>query len=159
MGLDAPYDDHKENDDLEMVIIPTSSDDDELKVENNAHRYMESEYVERTLAPHKVTKHTYVANDDLYRTAVRRQNCCFGTSMLTITGLFVAAYVLMGLSFTPSNIGIFGDESSMKGGSGKLEYWFGLNFIKIPAFCANAEVKILASTSVEKNTLFFFVYL
>jgi glutamine cyclotransferase len=40
--------------------------------------------------------------------------------MLVIAGMFIAAYFIMGLSFTPSNIGIFGDESSMKGGSGEV---------------------------------------
>lgn len=54
-----------------------------------------------------------------YRTSVRRQNCFFGVSVLSLTMAFIAAYLLMGLSFTPSNIGIFGDESTRKGGSGK----------------------------------------
>jgi hypothetical protein len=54
---------------------------------------------------------------DFYRASIRRQNCCFGSSMVTLAGLFVAAYFVMGLSFTPSNIGIFGDESTMKGTS------------------------------------------
>eukprot|EP00970_Alexandrium_tamarense_P001449 scaffold145_cov195-Alexandrium_tamarense.AAC.93 len=53
---------------------------------------------------------------DFYRASIRRQNCCFGSSMVTLAGLFVAAYFVMGLSFTPSNIGIFGDESTMKAG-------------------------------------------
>eukprot|EP01082_Thalassiosira_pseudonana_P003016 g3450.t1 g3450 contig12:2098874-2101171(-) len=57
---------------------------------------------------------------DFYRASIRRQNCCFGSSMVTLAGLFVAAYFVMGLSFTPSNIGIFGDESTMKGTTGEV---------------------------------------
>mmetsp|Transcript_27466 Transcript_27466/g.55491 ORF Transcript_27466/g.55491 Transcript_27466/m.55491 type:complete len:631 (+) Transcript_27466:101-1993(+) len=78
------------------------------------------EYGERTLSPHTVTKNSPVANNEFYRTSLRRQNCCFGFSVVTIAGLFVAAYFMMGLSFTPSNIGIFGDESHLKGGSGEV---------------------------------------
>ena len=55
-----------------------------------------------------------------YRASIRRQNRFVGASILVIAGIFFAAYVIMGLSFTPSNIGIFGDESSMKGGSGEV---------------------------------------
>jgi hypothetical protein len=55
-----------------------------------------------------------------YRASVMRQNRFFSVSMILLAGLFVAAYLLMGLSFTPANIGIFGDESSMRGGSGEV---------------------------------------
>ena len=55
-----------------------------------------------------------------YRASIRRQNRFVGASILVIAGIFFAAYVIMGLSFTPSSIGIFGDESSMKGGSGEV---------------------------------------
>ncbi len=60
------------------------------------------------------------SNSHEYRTSVRRQNCFFGVSVLSLTIAFIATYLLMGLSFTPANIGIFGDESSRKGKSGKL---------------------------------------
>jgi hypothetical protein len=55
-----------------------------------------------------------------YRASVMRQNRFFGVSMILLAGLFVGAYFLMGLSFTPANVGIFGDESSMRGGSGEV---------------------------------------
>jgi hypothetical protein len=54
-----------------------------------------------------------------HRASVRRQNCFFGVSVISLTMAFIAAYLFMGLSFTPANIGIFGDESTRKGGSGK----------------------------------------
>ena len=76
----------------------------------------DGEYGERTLTPRTVTK------DDapsLYRESVMRQNRLFGVSVFVLAGMFVAAYFMMGLSFSPSNIGIFGDESSMRGGSGE----------------------------------------
>lgn len=117
--------------DMEMAVVynnsSNSSDDDEYSVEeviesgsSTSESQIDSEYGERTLTPRTVTKNSSMAkNNDFYRTSVRRQNCCFGASMLSFAGLFIAAYFLMGLSFSPSNIGIFGDESSMKGSSGK----------------------------------------
>jgi hypothetical protein len=36
-----------------------------------------------------------------------------------IFAAFVGAYFLMGMSFTRSNIGTFGDESAMEGSSGE----------------------------------------
>ena len=76
----------------------------------------DGEYGKRTLTTRTVTK------DDapsLYRKSVMRQNRLFGVSVFVLAGMFVAAYFMMGLSFSPSNIGIFGDESSMRGGSGE----------------------------------------
>lgn len=55
-----------------------------------------------------------------FRASIRRQNRFVSATMLVIAGMFIVAYFIMGLSFTPSNIGIFGDESSMKGGSGEV---------------------------------------
>jgi len=43
-----------------------------------------------------------------YRASIRRQNRFVSATMLVIAGMFIAAYFIMGLSFTPSNIGIFG---------------------------------------------------
>jgi hypothetical protein len=76
----------------------------------------DGDYGERTLAPRTVTKDNAPS---IYRESVTRQNRLFGVGVFALAGLFVAAYVLMGLSFSPSNIGIFGDESSMRGGSGE----------------------------------------
>ena len=114
---------------LEMKVIDTniSASDSDESIEILEHGSagassasdVDSEYGERTLTPRTVTKHSSVANNDYYRQGVRRQNFCFGASMLSFAGLFVAAYFLMGLSFTPSNIGIFGDENALKGGSGE----------------------------------------
>ena len=81
---------------------------------------IDSEYGERTLEPQTVTRGSTMDKNEFYQTSVRRQNCFFGGSMLMFAGLFVVAYFYMGLSFTPSNIGIFGDESAMKGSAGKL---------------------------------------
>ena len=55
-----------------------------------------------------------------YKSEVRKQNCFFGSSVISVAGLLIAAYFLMGLSFTPANIGIFGDETNMKGSSGEV---------------------------------------
>lgn len=97
----------------------SDEDDDDFSIEEEeaTTQYdvdVDSEYGEQTLTPNVITK------EDVYRTTVRRQNCCFGISMITFAGLFVAAYFVMGLSFSPSNIGIFGDESALKGSSGEL---------------------------------------
>ena len=76
----------------------------------------DGEYGEQTLTPWTVTKDNAPS---LYRESVMRQNRLFGVSVFVLAGMFVAAYFMMGLSFSPSNIGIFGDESSMRGGSGE----------------------------------------
>ena len=118
--------------DMEMadVSVHSSSDsDDEYSVEieeGSSSLDLENEYGEQTITPQTITKSNISKADgnsnDFYKTTVRRQNCCFGLSMISFAGLFIAAYFYMGMSFTPSNIGIFGDESSMKGGSGKIIY-------------------------------------
>ena len=98
----------------EVSVHSSSSDEYSVEIEDD----MDSEYGEQTITPQTVTNKS---NDFEYRTSVRRQNCCFGLSMISFAGLFIAAYFLMGLSFSPSNIGMFGDESAMKGGSGKIQ--------------------------------------
>ena len=116
------------DEEVEMAVVSpvstNSSDEEEGSVESGS--FVDSEYGEPTLTPRVVTKHSRVANNDFYRTSVRRQNCCFGASMLSLAGLFVAAYFLMDMSFSPSNIGIFGDESSVKGSG---ERWGPLKYI------------------------------
>jgi len=132
--------------DLEMADITTnrlaSESDEEIDFETEIHYEAGrgvgagsdaasdagGEYGELTLAPNdnvvanKTKSSSIMANNrDFYRSTVRRQNCCFGISMISVAGAFLAAYLLMGLSFSPSNIGIFGDESSLKGGSGKMD--------------------------------------
>jgi hypothetical protein len=54
-----------------------------------------------------------------YKKYVRRQNFFFGISLMHIVAAFIAAYFLMDMSFTRSNIGIFGDEVQMEGSSGE----------------------------------------
>ena len=133
MMEDSGDDDHiAEVGDMEMAEVhqSTSSDSDfstEITAEeyhgsppssNNNH--LDSEYGEQTLEPQTVnssTKSSIKNNDFYYKKSVRQQNCCFGLGMISFAGLFIAAYFFMGLSFTPANIGIFGDESAMKGGS------------------------------------------
>ena len=115
---------------MQEVSVHSSSDsDDEYSVEieeGSSSLDLENEYGEQTIAPRTITKSNISKADgnsnDFYKTTVRRQNCCFGLSIISFAGLFIAAYFYMGMSFTPSNIGIFGDESSMKGGSGKINY-------------------------------------
>ena len=119
------------DDGMEMAAVTTNSSDDDSHSFGSDGSFSTSdvdsaEYGEvQTITPRTVTKNSSAANNDFYGKSMRRQNCCFGTSMVTFAGLILAAYFLMGLSFTPSNMGIFGDESSMKGGSGKRKL-FGL---------------------------------
>mmetsp|Transcript_39230 Transcript_39230/g.83761 ORF Transcript_39230/g.83761 Transcript_39230/m.83761 type:complete len:326 (-) Transcript_39230:427-1404(-) len=107
---------------MEMTAVATISSDDEHSVESGSFPTsdVDSDYGEQTLTPKTVTKNTVAKSNDFYRAAVQRQNRYFGASMVAIAGSFLAAYILMGLTFTPSNIGIFGDESSMKGGLGEV---------------------------------------
>ena len=80
---------------------------------------MEMPSVEESVTQKNVVNNSFYDAEG-YRASIRRQNRFVGASILVIAGMFFAAYVIMGLSFTPSNIGIFGDESSMKGGSGEV---------------------------------------
>lgn len=113
-------------DGLEMRAVPINSfeeDEEYVDFEKGARPHaaadadVDGEYGERTLAPRTVTKDI---DASFYRASVMRQNRLFGVGVFVLAGMFVAAYFLMGLSFTPSNIGIFGDESSMRGGSGDV---------------------------------------
>ena len=98
--------------------------DEDISNDDNDDEFISSEDLENTnsesrlKSPFPATSRT---NSYEYRTSVRRQNCFFGISVLSLTMAFIATYLLMGLSFTPANIGIFGDESSRKGGSGKVK--------------------------------------
>ena len=111
----------------DVSVHSASSDEYSVEIEEGSSSLdLENEYGEQTITPQTITKSNISKaagnSDDFYKTTVRRQNCCFGLSMISFAGLFIAAYFYMGMSFTPSNIGIFGDESSMKGGSGKIIY-------------------------------------
>lgn len=55
-----------------------------------------------------------------YKSSVRRQNCFFGISLMQIVAAFIGAYFLMDMSFTRSNVGLFGDEVFMEGSSGEV---------------------------------------
>ena len=115
-----------EEDGVEMRAVsidsfPLSFDEkDEYVDESNGGKSRaddeDGEYGERTLSPRTVTKDNAPS---LYRESLTRQNRLFGVSVFVLAGLFVTAYFLMGLSFSPNNIGIFGDETSMRGGSGE----------------------------------------
>lgn len=98
--------------------------DEDISNDDNDDEFISSEDVENTNGESRL-KHSYPTTSRSisyeYRTSVRRQNCFFGISVLSLTMAFIATYLLMGLSFTPANIGIFGDESSRKGGSGKVK--------------------------------------
>ncbi|KAL9187792.1 hypothetical protein ACHAXT_006170 [Thalassiosira profunda] len=110
---------HDDDHDVEMVVVEYSSSDEDSDSDSN----VDSEYGEpgeHVVRPRVVTEKSPVAKHEFYQAAVRRQNCFFGLSMVTVAGLFLAAYFFMGLSFTPSNIGIFGDESALKGGAGEV---------------------------------------
>ena len=122
-----------EEDGVEMRAVSIDSfplsfdEDDEYVDESNGGRssaaYDEDGEYGETLSHRTVTKDNAPS---IYRESVNRQNRLFGVSVFLLAGLFVAAYFLMGLSFSPSNIGIFGDESSMRGGSGEMTHFFGL---------------------------------
>ena len=82
---------------------------------------IDSEYGEQVLKPRSAASRVPSNNETYnYKSEVRKQNCFFGSSMISVAGLLIAAYFLMGLSFTPANIGIFGDETNMKGSSGEV---------------------------------------
>jgi len=138
---------------MQEVSVHSSESDDEYSVEieeGSSSIDLENEYGEQTITPRTVTKSNISkvdghSSNDFYKTTVRRQNCCFGLSMISFAGLFIAAYFYMGMSFTPSNIGIFGDESSMKGGTGKINYVLQLVIIRAHALmCIPTYVYIFA---------------
>ena len=106
--------------DLEMIDVVDDSPSDEFDPTD-----VDSEYgeVEQTLKPKIVTaaNKSYATNiNDFYKISIRRQNICFGSSVFFMVGMFIAAYFYMGVSFSPANVGIFGDELSMKGAAGEV---------------------------------------
>ncbi len=107
--------------DLEMIDVEDaaeySSDDD---FDTTDSEYGEDSLHERTLTPTTVTANSSAAGADFYRTSMKRQNICFGSTVFLVVGMFIAAYFYMDISFSPSNVGIFGDEKSMKGASGEV---------------------------------------
>lgn len=105
--------------DLEMVDVEDSSDEDEFDTTTDS-EYGEDSLHEQTLTPNTVTANSPMAKADFYRTSMKRQNICFGTSVFVVVGMFIAAYFYMGIDFSPSNAGIFGDEQAMKGAAGEV---------------------------------------
>jgi len=75
---------------------------------------------ERTHSTIPVGVNASFSNTDFYRPSLRRQNRFFGGGVVIIAAAFVAAYFLMDMSFTPSNVRTFGDESHFEGGSGEV---------------------------------------
>ena len=107
---------------IEMVDVedPDYSSDDENVFDTIDSEYGEDSMHEQTLTPNIVTSKSFVAKSDFYRTSMKRQNICFGTSVFAVVGMFIAAYFYMDISFSPSNAGIFGDEKAMKGAAGEV---------------------------------------
>ena len=101
---------------IDSFSLSFNKDDEYIDECSGGRSRADGEYSKRTLTPWTVTKDNAPS---LYRESVMRQNRLFGVSVFVLAGMFVAAYFMMGLSFSPSNIGIFGDESSMRGGSGE----------------------------------------
>jgi len=107
--------------DLEMVDVEDpaySSDEDDFDTTDS--EYGEDSLHERTLTPNTVTDNSSAAKAGFYRTSMHRQNICFGSTVFLVVGMFIAAYFYMDISFSPSNVGIFGDELAMKGASGEV---------------------------------------
>ncbi|KAK1739185.1 glutaminyl-peptide cyclotransferase [Skeletonema marinoi] len=107
--------------DLEMVDVEDpaySSDEDDFDTTDS--EYGEDSLHERTLTPNTVTDNSSAAKAGFYRTSMQRQNICFGSTVFLVVGMFIAAYFYMDISFSPSNVGIFGDELAMKGASGEV---------------------------------------
>eukprot|EP00986_Skeletonema_menzelii_P003211 scaffold967_cov148-Skeletonema_menzelii.AAC.5 len=108
--------------DLEMVDVEDpvySSGDEDFDTTDSEYGEADSQH-ERTLTPNIVTANSSAAKADFYRTSMRRQNICFGSTVFLVVGMFIAAYFYMDISFSPSNVGIFGDELAMKGASGEV---------------------------------------
>lgn len=110
-----------DDDGMEMQAVSSSTCNEEVYSDDENDLDDSCEYGEPSLAPstRKAANKSYYDAEE-YRASVRRQNRFVGASVFVIAGMFVVAYFLMGLSFSPANIGIFGDESSMKGGSGEV---------------------------------------
>mmetsp|Transcript_2716 Transcript_2716/g.5850 ORF Transcript_2716/g.5850 Transcript_2716/m.5850 type:complete len:253 (-) Transcript_2716:438-1196(-) len=80
-----------------------------------------------------------VTNTEFYRPSLRCQNRFFGSGVVSIAASFVAAYFLMGISFTPSNIAIYGDEYHFVGGSGE-----------VGADATNAQIQAVIDEEITK---------
>mmetsp|Transcript_12146 Transcript_12146/g.17469 ORF Transcript_12146/g.17469 Transcript_12146/m.17469 type:complete len:743 (+) Transcript_12146:122-2350(+) len=115
--------------DLEMIAVEDeaysyNSDDFDTSLDTTDSEYGEDSLHERTLTPTTVTSDSSAgasaARADFYRTSMKRQNICFGSTVFLVVGMFIAAYFYMDISFSPSNVGIFGDEKAMKGNSGEV---------------------------------------
>jgi len=110
--------------DLEMVNveIPAYSSDDEDEFDTTDSEYGEDSLQERKITPKTITaaKSSSTAKSDFYKKSLRRQNICFGSSVFALVGMFIAAYFYMDISFSPAEVGIFGDEIAMKGASGEV---------------------------------------
>ena len=113
--------------DLEMVNVddvPTYSSDEDDEYDTTDSEYGEgSSHRGQSMKrrPGSAAKsNSSVAKTDFFRKSIRRQNICFGSSVLLLVGVFIAAYSYMDLSFSPANVGIFGDEIAMKGSSGEV---------------------------------------
>ena len=100
------------------VVIASSDDEYDLTEYRQSLGDLSSEYGEVEEYA-KSTRNEHVLPKGFYKKSVRRQNCFFGISLMHIFAAFVGAYFLMGMSFTRSNIGTFGDESAMEGSSGE----------------------------------------
>lgn len=114
--IDTAEDDHT------MSVIPIASSDDEYDLREHApDDDSDSDYgeIEVEKAPRHRSRSSRLLSPNIYKQAVRRQNCFFGISLIHIVAAFIAAYFLMGMSFTRSNIAIFGDEVAMEGSSGE----------------------------------------
>ncbi|KAL7479638.1 hypothetical protein ACHAW6_005361 [Cyclotella cf. meneghiniana] len=115
--IDTAEDDHT------MSVIPIASSDDEYDLREHApDDDLDSDYgeIEVGKAPRHRSRSSRLLSPNFYKQAVRRQNFFFGISLIHIVAAFIAAYFLMGMSFTRSNIAIFGDEVAMEGSSGEV---------------------------------------
>ena len=114
MDRSNEYDADSEEPADRMEVVAVGSDDEYDLRDHNQIDELDSEYgdIEDTDMP-SIPR-------GFYRKSVRRQNCFFGISLMHIIAAFIGAYFLMDMSFTRSNIGIFGDEASMEGSSGEV---------------------------------------
>ncbi len=108
--------------DLEMVNVevPAYSSDDEDEFDTTDSEYGEDSLHERAITPNNTMNTKSLSKSDFYKKSMRRQNICFGSSVFALVGMFIAAYFYMDISFSPADVGIFGDEIAMKGASGEV---------------------------------------
>ena len=107
--------------DLEMVNVDEYSSDEDYEYDTTDSEYGEGSSHDQSIKRRPAAKsNSSVAKTDFFKKSIRRQNICFGSSVLLLVGVFIAAYSYMDLSFSPANVGIFGDEVAMKGSSGEV---------------------------------------